>query len=241
MGNGPAPFPGALLAVSAGGVIVGAALMAGRSAAVLQFAPVAVGLMLYGLAGVILVTRVGRFHTAPRFGIANVLTLIRLAVTCILAAFAVEFGRSGAADDAVMWMLFALAAAAVIIDGLDGFAARRLGLASAFGARFDMEVDAFLILVLSAIAFAVGKAGPWVIASGLLRYVYVLAAMALPALSRPLAPAWRRKAIAVIQGATLTALLSPLIQPPESTLAALIALALLIYSFGVDIAAQVRA
>lgn len=241
LGNGPASVPGALMAVSGGGLMVGAALMAGRSAAVLQSAPVAVGLMLYGLAGVILVTRVGRFHTAPRFGLANVLTLTRLVATCILAAFAVELGRGGAANNFVMWILFALAAAALIVDGLDGFAARRLGLASAFGARFDMEVDALLILVLSAVAFAVGKAGLWVIAGGLLRYIYVLAAMMLPALARPLAPAWRRKAIAVIQGATLTALLAPVIQPPVSTLTALIALVLLIYSFGLDIVAQVRA
>jgi phosphatidylglycerophosphate synthase len=35
------------------------------------------------------------------------------------------------------------------LDGLDGWLARRFGLASAYGARFDMEVDGFLILVLA--------------------------------------------------------------------------------------------
>ena len=35
------------------------------------------------------------------------------------------------------------------LDGLDGWAARRQGLVSAFGARFDMEVDALLILALA--------------------------------------------------------------------------------------------
>ena len=42
-----------------------------------------------------------------------------------------------------------LASVALILDGVDGKVARRTRNASAFGARFDMEVDAFLILVFS--------------------------------------------------------------------------------------------
>jgi hypothetical protein len=48
-----------------------------------------------------------------------------------------------------------IAGAAIILDGTDCWATRRQGLASAFGARFDMEVDAFAISVL---AIAVVKA-----------------------------------------------------------------------------------
>lgn len=220
-------------------MILTAALTAATITAVTGPVAVAFAAGLYVLCGAVLVARAGSFRQS--FGLANILTLARLVITSVFTAFAVQFCGAGAAAEQVMWMLTALAAGALVIDGLDGFAARRLGLASSFGARFDMEVDALLILVLSVIAFAVDKAGLWVIAGGLLRYIYVAAAYVSPALARPLAPAWRRKVIAVIQGATLTALLAPLVQPPVSAIAAGIALALLIYSFGVDILAQVRA
>ena len=39
------------------------------------------------------------------------------------------------------------------LDGVDGWLARRSGIASAFGARFDMEIDALLILVLAVLAW----------------------------------------------------------------------------------------
>ena len=39
-------------------------------------------------------------------------------------------------------------------------------MASAFGARFDMETDALLLLVLAALAWQFDKAGAWVLASG---------------------------------------------------------------------------
>ncbi|GAA4940924.1 hypothetical protein GCM10023238_03240 [Streptomyces heliomycini] len=42
-----------------------------------------------------------------------------------------------------------LTAVALILDGVDGKVARRTGTSTPLGARFDMEVDAFLILVLS--------------------------------------------------------------------------------------------
>ena len=45
--------------------------------------------------------------------------------------------------------------------------------ASSFGARFDMETDALLILVLAALVWQHGKAGPWILAAGLMRYAFV--------------------------------------------------------------------
>ena len=51
---------------------------------------------------------------------------------------------------------------------------------SAFGARFDMEVDALLILVLSAGVWWFDKAGAWVWLSGLLRYAFIAAGWGLP-------------------------------------------------------------
>ena len=62
-----------------------------------------------------------------------------------------------------------------LLDGVDGWLARRHRIASAFGARFDMEIDALLILALSVLAWRHEKAGAWVVASGLLRYAFVAA------------------------------------------------------------------
>src|SRR5207248_932960 len=84
-----------------------------------------------------------------------------------------------------------LRAVVLLLDGLDGQVARRTGTASEFGARFDMEVDAFLILLLCVV---VSRAlGPWVLAIGLMRYVFVAASWAMPWLTASLYPSMARK------------------------------------------------
>ena len=92
-----------------------------------------------------------------------------------------------------------LACAATALDGVDGWLARRSGMSSAFGARFDMEVDALLILALSVLAWHHGKAGAWVLLSGLLRYVFLAAGWTWPRMQRPLPASRRRQAVCVIQ------------------------------------------
>jgi hypothetical protein len=69
----------------------------------------------------------------------------------------------------------------------------------------------------------------------------MLASSAWPVLAVELPPSWRRKTIAVIQGGVVAALVSPIIVPPLSVVAAGVALALLLYSFTVDIAWLLRA
>ena len=46
------------------------------------------------------------------------------------------------------------------LDGVDGWLARRRGMSSAFGARFDMEIDALLVQVLAILVWRYGKAAP---------------------------------------------------------------------------------
>ena len=67
---------------------------------------------------------------------------------------------------------------ALALDAVDGWVARRTGTVSALGARFDMEVDAFLILVLS--GYVAPTLGGWVLAIGLMRYAFVAAGWVLP-------------------------------------------------------------
>jgi phosphatidylglycerophosphate synthase len=129
----------------------------------------------------------------------------------------------------------AIAAVATALDGVDGWVARRTRTASAFGARFDLETDALLILVLSALTWRYGKAGMWVIASGLLRYAFVGGARVWPWLAAPLEPSRRRQTICVVQIAGLLTALLPSITPPASAAIAALSLAALCWSFVVDI------
>ena len=168
----------------------------------------------------------------PRtFGAANYVTTVR-AVLVVLAAAAI--GRPPA--PAMAWSVVAAAAVVTALDGVDGWIARTFGQSSAFGARFDMEVDALLIMVLSLLAWTWHKAGAWVILSGLLRYLFVAAGWTWPWMSRPLEPKRRRQTVCVIQIVALIVVVAPIATPPFSTIVAATALAVLGWSFAIDTA-----
>jgi phosphatidylglycerophosphate synthase len=175
-------------------------------------------------------------HPHPRLGIANRITLVRAAIACVIAARAIEPAPLGASE---RWLFAAIAAAALMLDGADGWAARRQGLASAFGARFDLEVDAFAILVLSITVVKAHAVPFWVLAIGSMRYLYLAATLAVPLLRRPLPPRrvadGRRKTIAVVQSVGLTIALVPATLPGLAAFGCAAALGLLAYSFAADI------
>jgi phosphatidylglycerophosphate synthase len=130
-------------------------------------------------------------------------------------------------------VLVALAAVALALDAVDGWLARRTGSVSELGARFDMEVDAFLILVLS--AYAVRPLGGWVLAIGAMRYAFAAAGRALPWLRGPLPSRYWRKVVAATQGIILVVAAADVL-PHALTIAMVAAsLALLVESFGRDI------
>lgn len=162
-------------------------------------------------------------------GLCNVVTLLRLVL--VAALLAPLFTPA-----AQPWTVFWLAALALALDGVDGWLARRSGLVSDFGARFDVEVDSALALVLALHALAAGKAGIAVLLLGLIRYVFVLAGLVLPWLRAPLPPRFGRKAVCVLQLAVLIALQLPFVTSPVSDLLVLVAAAALVHSFGRDIA-----
>jgi phosphatidylglycerophosphate synthase len=108
-------------------------------------------------------------------------------------------------------------------------------MASAFGARFDMETDAVLILVLSVLVWQHEKAGAWVLLCGLMRYGFVAAGWVLPWLARPLRSTPRGKTVAVGQLLGLSVALAPIVQAPISAIAAAVTLAALAWSFAIDV------
>jgi phosphatidylglycerophosphate synthase len=122
---------------------------------------------------------------------------------------------------------------ALALDWVDGQVARRTGTATAFGARFDMEVDAFLILVLS--VYVARSFGAWVLAIGLARYALLAAEQVWPWLRRQVPARYWRKVVAAIQGIVLTVAASGLL--PHDLMAGLVfaALLLLAESFGRDV------
>jgi phosphatidylglycerophosphate synthase len=126
--------------------------------------------------------------------------------------------------------LVALAVAALILDKVDGWVARRTEASSSFGARFDMEVDAFLILVLS--CYIARSTGVWVLTIGLARYAFVAAARLQPWLRQPAPPRYWCKVVAACQGVVLTVAAADVMPRPLTDAALLGSLALLTESFG---------
>lgn len=202
----------------------------------------------YGCVACAVLTRALRRSGARSFGPANGVTLARAtlvgAVTALVADAVVGrlpvavpvAGRVPVADPVAgppVAVLVALAAVALILDAVDGRVARRTGSATALGARFDMEVDAFLILVLS--AYVAASLGAWVLVIGAMRYAFVAAARALPWLRGPLPPSTARKSVAALQGIVLTVAAADVLPYAMTFAAVLLALASLAWSFGRDV------
>jgi phosphatidylglycerophosphate synthase len=164
-------------------------------------------------------------------GWANRITLARGVLVALLA---------GALTDPVVLsrhagFFAALSLLALALDGVDGWVARRTGSGSELGARFDMELDAFFILVLCLALVLLGKVGAWVVAIGAMRYAFVLAGWRLPWLRASLPESRRRKAVCVWQVAALMIALLPPVSPILSGWMVATALAGLGLSFAVDI------
>jgi phosphatidylglycerophosphate synthase len=235
----PRPRTGPALALGAVFLVA----LAGACAALAELSPftVAVAGVLYGAIAAVILARIGAYHPHSRFGPANGITLLRAAINCTLAGMLVDLERIAAPDAGIGLVFVGLALFSLALDGFDGYLARRFRVQSRFGARFDVEVDGLLLALLAVAAYRLDKAGAWVLLIGATYYLFLAARRALPWLDGPLAPSFRRKAVCVIQGASLIVLMLPSVVPPASQLVALGALAALSYSFGVDVWALWRA
>ena len=169
----------------------------------------------------------------PGLGPANLVTLARAVLVGGVTAIVADGFAGGGGVPVPVPVLVGLAGLALILDGVDGRVARRTASASALGARFDMELDAFLILVLS--VYAAPGVGVWVLAIGLMRYVYVGAGWLAPWLRGALPPRYSAKVVAVVQGVVLLLAVSGLIGQPTGAALVAIALGLLLWSFGHDV------
>ncbi|MFE9996882.1 CDP-alcohol phosphatidyltransferase family protein [Streptomyces avermitilis] len=185
--------------------------------------------LAFALASWAVLTRAVLRSRLRSFGLANRVTLGRATLVGGVTALVADSFESSPP----ITLFVGLTAVALILDGVDGKVARHTGTSSALGARFDMEVDAFLILVLS--VYVSMSLGPWVLLIGAMRYVFVAAARALPWLNGELPPSTARKTVAALQGVVLL-VAGAGIFPQAVTLGAVaLALGSLVWSFGRDI------
>lgn len=169
-----------------------------------------------------------RHHPHAQLGFANVITLVRLALVSVLVIPLIAGTPAPVA-------IILVATIALSLDGVDGWLARRQGLSSEFGARFDMEVDSAFALVLALLAVVVNGASPLVLLLGIPRYLFGLAGLALPWLNGELPPRLSRKVVCVVQLIVLIAVQSPWFADTLGTLLIAGTVAALMWSFGRDI------
>jgi phosphatidylglycerophosphate synthase len=175
--------------------------------------------LLYGL------NRAG----SPALGPADKVTLARAILVGGVAALAVD----SLTRPVPVAVLVGLTIGALLLDAADGYVARRTGTCSDLGARFDMETDAFLLLVLS--VYLVPQVGGWVLAIGGMRYAFVLGIWTLPWMRVTLPPRYWRKVVAATQGIALVVGSAGVLPRSLTVAGLLVALLLLVESFGRDV------
>lgn len=168
----------------------------------------------------------------PGLGPANRVTLGRALLVTTVVALAPYAGGAG---PGTYWWIILLSTTAMALDGLDGSVARRTGTATPFGARFDMELDAFLLLGLSLLVWASGKVGGWILLVGGMRYLFLAAGWIWPVLTGDLPESGRRKTVCVVQGVALLVCMGPIISSWMASVVGLVGLLALSGSFAVDV------
>ncbi|MGJ7440750.1 CDP-alcohol phosphatidyltransferase family protein [Aquipuribacter sp. MA13-6] len=169
---------------------------------------------------------------------ADRVTLVRAGLLVVVAVLVLV--RPAAGDPAATgwaWLVVALAAPMLLLDAVDGAVARRT-VVTARGARLDMETDAAAVLVLALAAAPV--VGVWVVLAGVLRYGYAGAGLVLPALRAPLPFSQARRVVAGVQGPALLAAVVPVVPVTWAVAACAVAVSALLWSFGRDVAGQLR-
>src|SRR6478735_3463531 len=156
---------------------------------------------------------------------ADAVTTTRLLLAFFVAVLVV---RSFVAP-AQIGLMVTVAAVALVLDAVDGEVARRTEI-TRFGARYDMEVDAFLVLVLS--VYVAATVAPWVLLIGLARYLLLVAGWCWPWLRGTTPPRYWAKVVAAVQGIVLTVVAAGVLPPAVALVALAVALALLVESFG---------
>lgn len=211
------------LALLAGAIPLGliAVLLTG-----FNFAPLALSLGGYLIAAALTLKSFRSGFPHSLIGMGNLTTLFRMVLVLALLAPLLS--------PASPWLVAVIATIALILDGVDGWLARREGRVSAFGARLDMEVDAAIGLILALNVWAAGIMGPIVLLLGLPRYVFIFAAQFLPWLNAQLPDSMARRVICVVQVGGLIGLMIPILPSWLTWAVFVVSTSALLWSFGKD-------
>lgn len=115
----------------------------------------------------------------PFAGYANWVTSFRLLLLFILISGGTQMD---------FLVVFGMALVAVLLDGLDGYLARKYNTTSSFGAYFDMETDAFYVCLMSFLLYQNDLLPSWILLIGLMRYGAVIIEIILGLHGRPAPP-----------------------------------------------------
>lgn len=189
-------------------LVVGGAVWAAALAVFATTFPAAVVSAIFALIAVFVLSGFARQYQGLPFGAANSITFFRASLIAFVGGFAAEPPMAGAP---VWWIAAATAGIALLLDGVDGWVARRTERTTAFGARFDMEIDALAALILCVVLWRADLSGVWVILIGGMRYAFIAAGWLLPWMRRPLPPRQRRRVVCAIQGFLLVSCLVPIL------------------------------
>ena len=204
-------------------------LVAGLGGLGLAYAAKAIG--AYAGFGLAVAAALLRDPPGTTLGAANRVTLWRTALACLFAGLV---GEGALALGGLAIPLVVGAVAFLVLDGVDGWLARRRGEESNFGRLLDHETDALFLLILSVLVYQTGKVGPWIIAAGLLHYVYLGVRAAWPRLRVDLPAGRRGPAIGLGAMLGLLACLSLDLPTVIAKAVAAVVLGALIWSFSID-------
>lgn len=124
-----------------------------------------------------------------KIGYANSITALRFLIVILLSFLA------GKVHNIFLLSGFLFA---VLLDGVDGFLARRFKQCSDIGEAFDMEVDSFMVFILCWIHFSNHTVGWWILIAGGYKYYNELLFFNLNKVNSKDSPKKFRSTIAVI-------------------------------------------
>jgi CDP-diacylglycerol--glycerol-3-phosphate 3-phosphatidyltransferase len=163
-------------------------------------------------------------------GLADYLTLVRGLFICVLGGFL----SSPQPDGWLAWIPGFLYLTVVFLDGVDGFLARRLGQASAFGEILDREFDGLGTAVATLLAYQYGKVPVFYLPVAGLYYAFQIGLWLYQKNGRPafsLKNSNYRKIVGGLNSVFLSVALWPVIAPTASFTTATLLMVFVIVSF----------
>ena len=100
-----------------------------------------------------------------RIGYANIITTCRLLLVIIGLVFYHQF------SNLFVGLIFLTN---ILLDGVDGYVARKTGQSSKVGEVLDMETDAYFVFAISWLHVDKHQLSAWLLLPGSLRYIYAL-------------------------------------------------------------------